>query len=156
MADYDEDDVYAVDDDDDIEVDTDVAYPEVGATYVVEALTVKAEKKENERYPEGQIIISVTWVIKEDEEFEGTRLFSNWYMGTKEDPNNLAREDANQAFWALTGVRVGNGTPLRPKAMQGRTCTVQIDSAEYKDKATGEMKGSGVRPKLKSWRPYEG
>ncbi len=155
MTEYDEDDVYAeAEDDDDVELDTEVSYPEIGATYVVEALVVKYEKKVSERYPEGQGIVSVTWIIKEDEEFEGTRLFSNWYMGTKDDPNNIAREDANQAYYALTGERVGPGSPLRPKAMQGRTCTVQIASAEYKK--DGETMGSGVRPKLKSWKQYEG
>ncbi len=158
MTDYnDEDDVYsAEEDDEDVELDTDVEYPEVGATYVVECLTVKHEKKANERYPDGQSIVTATFIIKEDEDFEGTRLFSNWFLGSKEDPNNIAREDINQCFYALTGVRVGRGTPLRPLAMQGLTCTVQIASGEYKDKETGEMKGSGVRPKLKSWKTYEG
>ena len=161
MTDYNEDDAYGTDvedddEDEDIEVDSDVEYPEVGATYVVECFTCKAEVKANDRYPEGQQIINAVFIIKEDEDFEGTRLFSNWYMGTSEDPNNIAREDLNQCFYALTGERAGKGTPVKPKAMRGKTCTVQIASGEYKDKESGETKGSGVRPKLKSWKQYDG
>jgi hypothetical protein len=156
-----EDEIYGTeeeddDEDDDDPVDTDVVYPEIGATYVVEVVTAEKKRQTSDRYPDpGQQIISCLFVIKEDEEWENYRLPVTWFLGSEDDPNNIAREDLNQCFFALTGVRAGKGTPVVPKKMRRRMCTVQIADGEYIDKNDGETKGSGIRPKLKSWRPYE-